>query len=95
MNILRKATLKDGVKIRIEDWSKDFRFHNYGDLLSTYPIATKGGKFYPKNGEEYRLTFLFVDNKKANEVFDKLLSGDLKITDLKQYAESEEMFDAM
>jgi hypothetical protein len=44
MQVLQRGSLKDSIKIQIEDLGKDYSFYNYGCTLATYPKSKSNHK---------------------------------------------------
>lgn len=40
MKVLERDLTKNGIDIQIEDWSKNYSFYNFGDVVALYPKAT-------------------------------------------------------
>lgn len=67
MKVLRKATLKDGTPIQIEDWSEGYSFYEYGEHIAAYPTV---------RGRTIRAELRAGSTEQAKEIFEKLLDGD-------------------
>lgn len=70
--------MKDGTKIQLEDWSKDYSFHKENDTIGAYPIAKKTNEeseFGAKKGKEYRLELRFETGEQADNAYNELLQG--------------------
>lgn len=84
MKVLERAMTPNGIDVQIEDWSQDYSFHKFGDVVATYPKATHTStdKFeYPKFKEEFRLEFNCKNNTQAQEVFNNLKNGTKTLLD--------------
>ena len=92
MKILEKATLKNGVKIQIEDWSE----HNtpdypnlHGLVIGAYPVAKNDFRFVKKN-DTFRIdipksTYNNYTNADVKADFEALKNGVKSIEDLSNH----------
>ena len=72
-----KETLtKDGIKIRIEDWSGDFSFHKPFDMVVAYPVCKRTVGTFIKEGESFRLELNFNNKEESEEAYNNLVKGD-------------------
>lgn len=91
MKIIRKDTLKNGVKIQLEDW----RDHNsaeypnlYGLCIAAYPIAMNSGKYGMIRAHEcFRLQITHNEckgytNEDVKADYNALVTGDKALEDL-------------
>ncbi|KQY90980.1 hypothetical protein ASD24_24605 [Paenibacillus sp. Root52] len=87
MKVIKTGTLEDGTDIQIEDWSEDYSFYNYADMLASYPISkmTHSGSYAPKGGERYRFSFRFKDAEEADVAFKELIEGKKVLSDFRDY----------
>jgi hypothetical protein len=67
MKVLRKAAMKDGTPVQIEDWSEDYSFYEYGEHIAAYPTV---------RGRRIRAELQTGSTEQAKEIFEKLLDGD-------------------
>lgn len=84
MKVIERAITPDGVKIQIEDWKEKYSFINTLNI-SCYPTATKtqNSPFGLRNGKTFRLNISkFSSDEEVKEIFKKLKTGNLLITDL-------------
>ena len=100
MKVLCKGRMPDNTKIQMEDWSKDFpSLHTENDVIAAYPVAKRSAKRrtfeagsfftcvweYPKMYQEFRLALKFGCARDAEEAYKKLLCGEAKLLDYKDY----------
>ena len=76
MKVLERATMPDGTKIQIEDWSDDYSFHNFADLVAAYPIARNSIR-----KRKFRATCQFENASQASEAFYAIKSGEKTLDD--------------
>lgn len=76
MKVLKRATMPDGTKIQIEDWSDDYSFHGFADLIAAYPVARNSIK-----KRTFRANCQFENASKATEAFIALTSGEKQLDD--------------
>lgn len=84
MKVLERAITPNGIAVQIEDWSQDYYFHKFGDVVATYPKATHTSTDrleYPKFKEKFRLKFNCKNNAQAQEVFNNLKNGTKTLLD--------------
>lgn len=72
MKILNQTVLDDGTLVRLEDWNENFPFYPYGTTISAYP----------KRYLQIRAQADFQTHADAKAIYDKLVQGALKITDV-------------
>ena len=83
MKVLERATMPDGTKIQIEDWSEDYSFHSFADLVAAYPVARNSiGK------RRFRATCQFESDLQASEAFYAIKSGEKSLDDFQFVAQS-------
>ncbi|WP_252225311.1 MULTISPECIES: hypothetical protein [unclassified Clostridium] len=87
MKVLEKALMKDGTKIQIEDWTKDYDFIKVLNIAS-YPIAKRTNYKdilrIPTEGDQFRISIKnFKNDNEVKEVFEKLKTGSITLLDLK------------
>lgn len=80
MKVLEKATIKTGEKIQIEDWSDDYTFHRFADLLVAFPKT--------RTGRLFRAELQFENATKAREAFYALTNGEKSLDDFPFTAKS-------
>ncbi len=97
MRIVKKGTMPDGTAIQIEDWSESYSFYSKCGTVAAYPIAktsiqktTRGGVYggswyYPEAGKKFRVSLNFGCGLGAEQVFDKLISGEAQLKDFAEY----------
>ena len=56
MKVIRRGKMEDGTDIQIEDWSKDYRFYEYGTHLIAYP-KNRFGETQPQLIYERNMSF--------------------------------------
>lgn len=91
MKVIEMATMPNGTKIQLEDWSE----HNseeypnlYGLQIGAYPIARHTGKYrLIEDRENFRLTIAMNEytgysNKDVRMDFEALKSGEKRLEDL-------------
>lgn len=71
----KETLMKDGTKIRIEDWSEDYPFLNPFDRVVAYPICKKTTSPYIKEDETFRLELSFSNREESEKAFENLLTG--------------------
>ena len=84
MKVIERATTLDGVKIQMEDWKEKYSFIETLNI-ACYPVATmsQDKPFGLEKGKTFRLNISsFSSDEEVIEIFKKLRSGDLLITDL-------------
>jgi hypothetical protein len=83
MKVLEKAYTPDGILIQLEDWSENYSFMNTYNI-GAYPKAKNSSKYqWIKAGYEFRLDIHgFNSNEEAEQVFNDLITGKRKLTDL-------------
>ncbi|WP_461199312.1 hypothetical protein [Enterococcus sp. N249-2] len=72
----KETLMKDGTKIRIEDWSEDFSFHEPFDLVVAYPICKRTVGAFIREGESFRLELDFSNKEESEDAFNNLVKGD-------------------
>ena len=75
MKWAKESLMKDGTKIRIEDWSEDYCFLNPFDRVVAYPICKKTISPYIKEEETFRLELSFSSKKESENAFESLITG--------------------
>ena len=88
MKVLERATTPNDIDIQIEDWSQDYSFHKFGDVVATYPKATYTANNrleYPRFKETFRLEFNCEDDAQAREVFNNLKNGTKTLLDYSNF----------
>lgn len=97
MKVLKTGTMPEGTHIQIEDWSDDYNFVPYGNMLASYPKskATHEGQYSPKGNEIYRFSFEFNSNEDAEKMFSDLLNGGKELSDLKAFLKESEYKDCI
>lgn len=58
MKVLEKFIMPHGVQVQLEDWHENNTPEYpdlYGFTIAAYPIALRGGKYWIKAGEKFRL----------------------------------------
>lgn len=87
MKIMQKGRMSDGTLVQIEDWSEDYSFMAFSSTIAAYPISkmTHKGQFAPKAGEKFRVDFNFNSTDMADEVYTKLITGEARLADYKDY----------
>lgn len=76
MEVIQKTIMADGIKLQIEDWSKDYTFMNKDSTLVAYPVAKESlDNFMIKRGKTFRLQINFENKEKASMAYDNLSSG--------------------
>ncbi len=81
MNWEKETLMKDGTKIRIEDWSEDYYFLNPFDRVVAYPICKKTISSYIKEDEPFRLELSFSNQKESENAFENLITGKKSFSD--------------
>lgn len=76
-----ESLMKDGTKIRIEDWSEDYYFLNPFDRVVAYPICKKTISSYIKEDEPFRLELSFSNQKESENAFENLIKGEKAFSD--------------
>ena len=66
MRVIRKAIMKDGTHIQIEDWSENYSFVKFADTIAAYPTV---------RGERLRAEKRFDSAEATSKAFEKLLNG--------------------
>jgi|SRR5690625_1573665 len=91
MIVLEKATMQDGTKIQLEDWSDDYKFIPPASTLATYPKAkvSSDRQFGPRRNKTFRLEFCFESNEEARKAFENLSHGTKTLLDYKDNTDSE------
>lgn len=96
MKIINKATMPDGTKIQLEDWSNDYPFYAPCAHIAAYPISkfsrerVKGWE-YPKRNHNFRLNFYFDTNNSAELAFLSLINGNKGLNDFSEYVQDKEL----
>ena len=88
MKIIDKATMPDGTKIQLEDWSEDYP-KLFGLVIAGYPIAQKTSEFgFIQYGKTMRVDIDYLKKENANEQakadFEALKNGNKILKDLKE-----------
>lgn len=91
MKVIERATMPNGIKIQLEDWSE----HNseeypnlYGLQIGAYPVAKNTGKYrLIEGGQTFRLTislneYTGYSNKDVKSDFEALKIGEKSLEDL-------------
>jgi len=78
MEVIKRGKTPDGVDIQIEDWNGRFD-------IGAYPIAKNAKKPWIDSGERFRLTLSGFNEDEVGAVFDKLVSGEITLVDLRRY----------
>ena len=84
MKVIEKAITPCGVKIQIEDWKEKYSFIKTLNI-ACYPVATmsQNQPFGLEKGKTFRLNISkFSSDEEVKEIFKKLKTGNLLITDL-------------
>jgi hypothetical protein len=83
VKVIKRATMPNGTKIQIEDWSGDYSFAPYGGTVAAYPKAkvSHEGAFAPKGNETFRAGFNFPTTAEAKTAFERLESGKGALSD--------------
>ena len=85
MQIIRKDTMPNGIKIQLEKWSE------YGMSIGAYPVAVNSGRYgFTRTGHRFRLQ---ISNNEHNNYtdedvaadYEKLISGEKALEDLAEY----------
>lgn len=71
----KETLMKDGTKIRIEDWSEDYYFLKPFDRVVAYPICKKTISPYIKEEETFRLELSFSNRHESENAFESLITG--------------------
>jgi len=88
MKVLERATMPDGTKIQIEDWTEDYTCF---DTLSiaAYPRSERlprSRKSWVVPGEEFRVSIdKFKRNKDTEQAFEALRNGTKAVKDFADY----------
>lgn len=102
MRIIKKGIMPNGTKIQIEDWSEDFNCFSRCGTVAAYPIAKAsiqksekynsiwGATYYPEVHRKFRASFNFECGIFAEQVFDKLISGENQLKDFAEYMDHPE-----
>lgn len=77
----KETLMKDGAKIRIEDWSEDYLFHEPFDVVAAYPISKGTVGTFVKEGESFRLELDFSNKEESEEALTNLIKGDKTFID--------------
>lgn len=77
----QETLMKDGTKIRIEDWSEEYHFLKPFDRVVAYPICKKTTSHYIKEDETFRLELSFSNRKESEKAFESLLTGEKVFSD--------------
>lgn len=91
MKVIERATMPDGTKILLEDWS-DKNTEQFPDLygltIAAYPIAKKTGKYrLVRSGETFRISisqnkYTGYSNDNVQADFEALKNGTKTLEDL-------------
>lgn len=83
MKVLERAITPNGVNIQIEDWSQNYSFFKFGNIVATYPKATQTASngYYPKFKETFRLEFWCENCIQTKEIFEALKNGTKTLKD--------------
>lgn len=94
MKVIEKATMSNGTKIQLEDWSE----HNtdefpdlYGFTIGAYPIARNSSKHkFVENGNVFRLSisrnkYTEYTNDDVKADFEALKQGFISLEDLSKH----------
>lgn len=81
MKVLERAITPNGVKIQIEDWSEDYSFHRFADVVAAYPMTIYGKK-------EFRAEQQFKNATEASDAFYSLKNGEKNLDDFNFTAKS-------
>lgn len=82
MKVLERTVTKNGIDIQIEDWSKNYSFHQFGDVVGLYPKATHTADNvlqYPRFNEKFRIEMHCKNNEEAKNVMEELKNGNKSI----------------
>ena len=77
----KENPMKDGTKIRIEDWSDDYSFRNPFDTIVAYPICKRTVGNFIKEGKSFRLELVFSNKEESEEAYKNLIKGDKTFAD--------------
>lgn len=83
MKVLEKATMSNGTKIQLEDWS-DVYPDIYGFMIGAYPIAQRTSQYgWIQGGTEFRLSISrYSSNEEVLKDFESLKTGEKQLEDL-------------
>ena len=84
MEIIERATMPNGTKIQIEDWSKDYSCFAKNSTIATYPVAKETADNllgYPERGKTFRLSIQFKNEEEARKCFEQLKTGEKQLID--------------
>ena len=97
MRIIKKGIMPDGTAIQIEDWADNYSCYSRCGTVAAYPIAkssikktAQGGVYcgpwyYPEAGKKFRVSLNFGCGLGAEQVFNKLISGEAQLRDFAEY----------
>ena len=94
MKVLERATMPNGVKIQLEDWSEDNtqEFPNlYGLTIGAYPVSQIWDKYgIIKRGETFRLdismsSYKGYTNQNVRKDYEALKRGEKTLEDLSDH----------
>lgn len=77
----KESRMKDGTKIRIDDWSEDYSCFNPFSQVAAYPICKRTIGQFIREGQTMRLEINFKNREEAEKAYEKLLSGEASFTD--------------
>ena len=77
----KEALMKDGTKIRIEDWSEDYSFHKPFDTVAAYPICKRTVGNFIKEGKSFRIELVFSNKEESEKAYKNLIKGDKTFAD--------------
>ena len=72
MKIIKKGQTREGIEIRIEDWSEDYSCYAYGNFVTAYP----------KKYGSIRLEYQASDYDNAVFIFEGLTNGTIDFFDV-------------
>ena len=87
MEVIKRSTTVNGVKIQIENWSKDYpNIYKENSTIALYPkskanISSNWCNFYPRIGESFRIDLNFNDSVECKNAFNLLVEGKKNIID--------------
>lgn len=94
MKVIKKAAMKNGTEIQLEDW----REHNtekhpnlYGFTIGAYPIAKRTGKWrWVEGGKRFRLdiphsSYMGYTNEQVESDYNALINGTKTLEDLSDH----------
>ena len=87
MEVIKRSSTLKGVKIQIENWSKDYpNTYKENSTIALYPkskvdVENNWCNYHPRVGESFRVSLNFNDEMECKNAFNLLVEGKRDIID--------------